>query len=134
MQRPHTPSTSFIHEPFSTFSPSQRGRILEALTHSTQQEVAAQFNISQSVVSRLLKHYKLTGSLYPKRSSGRPPLYSSERDRRALRRHAEAEPFATLCEINEGNPVTASTRSTRRALSAISLGKQPALRRLDLSP
>jgi predicted transcriptional regulator len=68
------------HEPFKQLSDFEKGRIVQADENGlTQQQISDALGVSQSSVSRFLKHYEATGDYQRQEGSGRKRKLS-ERD------------------------------------------------------
>jgi transposase len=80
------------------YSSDLRERIVQAVHDGQSQPAAARtFAVSPATVKRYMAQYRRTGSLVPKRSSGRPP-HIRPADHPALRAQLAAAPAATLAE------------------------------------
>ena len=82
------------------FSEDLRERIVHAVLVDglTSREVADRFQVSQRTVTRYCQLYRETGDLTPKRSTGRPRLFTSG-DEAALIGQLRTTPTATLREL-----------------------------------
>jgi transposase len=132
--RPFTPPSlaNRPHTRWTTWTPSKRGAILEALMTRSQRQVAAELGMPKSTIADILKHYRLTGIPYASKAPGRPPCYN-DRAERVIYRHADTEPFAIVNDINHTSAIQASVRTTRRLLHRLGLEKRPAKRGLRLT-
>lgn len=102
----------------------------------TQAEVAANFNVSPSVISRLLSRHAENGDVSERPRSGRPRVTGQAEDR-YLTVAARREPLST-CRIlaqrlrnATGSQISLST--TRRRLAEVHLSSRRLLRRVPLT-
>ena len=78
-----------------------RERILKAINDGdTQTEVAENFNVAQSTISQLIKHFLEHSTVLPLERSGRPPKIKPQQydDVRAI---VKSNPDKTLSEYSE---------------------------------
>ncbi len=83
-------------------------------------QTALLFGVGEATVSRLLRRYRETGSVAPKRRGGN---YPAKIDLDWLRRHTESEPDARLCDrvvaLEAENGIHVTTQSMSRAMRKI---------------
>jgi transposase len=84
----------------SPYSADLRSRVITACStrRCSREDIAAQFQISESTLYDWLRRWKQNGSLAPGPHGGGP---TSELDERVLLELAQAEPDATLAEYAE---------------------------------
>jgi len=102
------------------YSPDLRSKIVAAVDAGRPKaEVARVFSVGLSTVKRYLKQHHETGSLAPKRSSGRPPTIRPDQHD-LLRAQLEAHPDGFLdehcCWWDERTGVRVSTSTMSRAI------------------
>ncbi len=87
-------------------------------------QIAARFLVSLSFVTRLLHHYRTTGSLAPKpHGGGRQPALRPAQLKR-LRALIRKKPDATLGELRRGLGVACSTMAISRALRKLKITRK----------
>lgn len=84
----------------------------------TQRQVSDRFNVSHSVISRLMRRYNETGIVGERPRSGRPKK-TTEREDRLLRRLARQQPFTTANRLRSrwNVHVRISRRTVNRRLN-----------------
>src|SRR4051794_34736922 len=85
------------------YSQDLRQRVIATVERGegSWRQIARRFRVSLSFVTRLLHHYRTTGSLEPKHGGGRPPALGPAQLKR-LRALIEKEPDATLEGLRQG--------------------------------
>src|SRR2546423_9132897 len=102
----------------SPYSRDLRTRIIDTVARGegSLRQIAQRFLVSLSFVTRLLHHYRTTGSLEPKpHGGGRPPALGPAQIER-LRALIRQQPDATLAELRQRLGVDCSTMAISRAL------------------
>jgi transposase len=94
------------------------------------QEVAAEFGVVKSTITKIIKLFAETGSFEARKKSGRPKV-TSARDDNILERLSKKNPFATASELNaemkEFYGVDCCVSTTKSRLRAANLfGRRPA--------
>jgi transposase len=108
------------------YSQDLRERILATveLGDGSLRQITQRFLVSVSFVSRLLRHYRTTGSLDPKpHGGGRPPALGPAQLKR-LRTLIKRKPDATLEELRQGLGVDCSTMAIVRALKRLKITRK----------
>lgn len=80
-----------------------------------QRDICKKLKLSESVVSRIIKKYRTTGSSSPRKRSGRPRV-STKREDSLIRRCAVKTPTMSSLQIKINTGVTASACTIRRRL------------------
>jgi len=80
-----------------------------------QRDISRKLKLSESVVSRIIKKYRATGSSSPRKRSGRPRV-SSKREDSLIRRCAVQTPTISSLQIKINTGVRASACTIRRRL------------------
>jgi len=98
-------------------------------TGMSQRKVAQRLMISQGTVWSVTKRYRETGSVKPRKSSGRPRCFTGRR-LKSLKRYVEKHPDATLAEIethykNRNIPCSGTSIGNALKLLKISYKKKP---------
>src|SRR5262245_60201003 len=108
------------------YSRDLRQRIIDTVERGegSSRQIARRFLVSLSFVTRLLHHYRTTGSLEPKPHGGgrRPALGPAQLKR--LRALIKKEPDATLEELRRGLGVACSTMAIVRALQKLKITRK----------
>jgi transposase len=110
----------------SPYSHDLRKRIIATVERGegSLRQIAARFLVSLSFVTRLLRHYRTTGSLAPKpHGGGRPPALRPAQLKR-LRALIRKKPDATLGELRRGLGVACSTMAISRALRKLKITRK----------
>lgn len=89
----------------------------------TQEEIANDFGVAVSTVSRLIKGFKERGTVESKKSSGRPKSLT-DKDRRFLRRYVKKNRSATQSSIISDMPFKMSTWLLRHELKQMNIRKR----------
>jgi transposase len=108
------------------YSQDLRKRIIATVERGegSSRQVAKRFLVSLSFVTRLLHHYRTTGSLEPKpHGGGRPPALGPAQLKR-LRALIKKKPDATLEELRQGLGVDCSTMAIVRALKRLKITRK----------
>jgi transposase len=108
------------------YSQDLRKRILTTVERGegSLRQIAKRFLVSLSFVTRLLHHYRTTGSLEPKPhgGGGQPALGPAQLKR--LRALIQKKPDATLEELRQSLGVTCSTMAIVRALKKLKVTRK----------
>ena len=90
----------------------------------SQAEIAEQYDVSVSFITKLLRRRRETGSLAPKPHTGGPPPTFDARDLKRLAARVREQPDLTLAELcaRASKPVSDSTMS--RVLIALGLTRK----------
>jgi|SRR6185437_8360144 len=108
------------------YSPDLRQRVIDAVERGdgSLRQIAKRFVVSVSFVTRLLRHYRITGSLDPKPHGGgrRPALGPDHLER--LRALIREKPDATLEELRQGVGADCSTMAIVRALKKLKITRK----------
>jgi transposase len=107
------------------YSQDLRKRVIATVERGegSLRQIAQRFLVSLSFVTRLLHHYRTTGSLEPKHGGGRPPALGPAQLKR-LRALIEKKPDATLEELRQGLGVDCSTMAIVRALKKLRITRK----------
>jgi transposase len=108
------------------YSQDLRKRIIATVERGegSSRQVAKRFLVSLSFVTRLLHHYRTTGSFKPKpHGGGRPPALGPAQLKR-LRALIKKKPDATLEELRQGLGVDCSTMAIVRALKRLKITRK----------
>jgi transposase len=108
------------------YSTDLRERILSAVERGkgSLRELADLFLVSLSTIVRLLRHYRVSGSLRPKAHSGGPrPLLDADACQR-LRDFVREQPDATLAELQERLGIPCSLSTLCRTLQRLGLSRK----------
>ena len=108
------------------YSQDLRKRIIATVERGegSLRQIAQRFLVSLSFVTRLLHHYRTTGSLEPKpHGGGRPPALGPAQLKR-LRALIRKKPDATLEELRRGLGVDCSTMAIVRALQKLKITRK----------
>src|SRR3954452_20143113 len=114
----------------SPYSPDLRKRIIDTVERGegSLRQIAQRFLVSLSFVTRLLRHYRTTGSLEPKpHGGGRQPALGPAQLKR-LRALIEKKPDATLEELRQRLGVACSTGAISRALRKLTITRKKKVR------
>src|SRR3954454_8988390 len=110
----------------SALSRDLRQRIIDTVERGegSLRPIAKRFLVSLSCVTRLLRHYRTTGSLEPKPHGGgrRPALGPAQLKRLAAA--VRKTPDATLEELRQGVGVDCSTMAIVRALKKLKITRK----------
>jgi transposase len=110
----------------SPYSRDLRQRIIDTVERGegSLRQIALRFLVSLSFVTRLLRHYRTTGSLEPKpHGGGRPPALRPAQLKR-LRALIRKKPDATLEELRRGSGVDCSHMAIVRALQKLKITRK----------
>ncbi|WP_456427001.1 helix-turn-helix domain-containing protein [Rhodocaloribacter sp.] len=101
-------------------SPDLRERIVSAYQRGegSQAALAKRFAVGIATVQRLLRQYRETGSLQPKKAPGRAPLLSEE-ECRQVRQWIEDEPDLTQDELARRFAAETGRRVSRRTMGRV---------------
>jgi transposase len=108
------------------YSQDLRERILATVERGegSSRQVAKRFLVSLSFVTRLLHHYRTTGSVEPEpHGGGRPPAPGPAQLKR-LRALIKKEPDATLAGLRQALGVDRSTMAIVRALRKLKITRK----------
>jgi transposase len=108
------------------YSQDLRKRIIATVERGegSSRQVAKRFLVSLSFVTRLLHHYRTTGSFKPKpHGGGRPPALGPAQLKR-LRALIKKKPDATLEELRQALGVDCSTMAIVRALKRLKITRK----------
>jgi transposase len=100
------------------YSQDLRERVLAAVRRrdGTLQQIADQFLVSVSFITRLLQLHRGTGSLEPRPHGGGNPAVLTPRDLERLRESVQKQPDATLEELRQRLGASCSLMTISRAL------------------
>src|SRR3954464_2613993 len=108
------------------YSHDLRKRVIDTVERGdgSFRQIAKRFLVSLSFVTRLLQHYRTTGSLEPKpHGGGRPPALGPAQLKR-LRALIKKKPDAPLDELRRGLGVACSTMAIVRALQKLKITRK----------
>jgi transposase len=107
------------------YSQDLRKRVIATVERgdASLRQIAQWFLVSLSFVTRLLHHYRTTGSLKPKHGGGRSPALGPAQLKR-LRALIKKKPDATLAELRQGLGVACSTMTIVRALKELKITRK----------
>src|SRR3954470_7632689 len=107
------------------YSQDLRQRVIATVERGegSLRQIAQRFLVSLSFVTRLLHHYRTTGSTEPKHGGGRPPALGPAQLKR-LRALIEKKPDATLEELRRSLGVDCSTMAVVRALKKLKITRK----------
>ena len=102
------------------------------LQGQSQRDVAQQFGVHESTISRLVQRLRATGRLTDRPRSGRPRVTTQRQDRRIRLVHLRNDPHSgsvverPLCdrEVASSIPGRVIPKTLKMILSALSLGAQ----------
>src|SRR3954454_8949550 len=108
------------------YSQDLRERILETVRRGagSLRQIARRFLVSVSLVTRLLRAHRGTGSLDPKPHGGGHPAALGPEDLERLRELVGQQPDATLEELRQGLGASCSTMTISRALRKLGLPRK----------
>jgi transposase len=108
------------------YSQDLRKRILDTVQRGegTLRQIARRFLVSVSVITRLLRAYRSTGSLEPKPHGGGNPAALGPEDRERLRELIRQRPDATLEACRQRLGASCSTMTIARALRKLGLPRK----------
>ena len=125
------------HRSAMTLSVEQRNLILQLSCDGlTGRKIAELLAIHHSTVNRFLKRNKVTGSVEPGRSSGRPRKTDERGNRRLFRlvKENRRKSIKEICvKFNEENHVKISTRTVARRLKAVGFKKRVVKKKIVVS-
>ncbi|XP_023216840.1 uncharacterized protein LOC111619363 [Centruroides sculpturatus] len=101
--------------------------------HKTVAEISNILHISPRTVSRIIKLYRETNSLSPKKSTGRPRSTTAEQDAQ-LASTSRADPFATSTMLREQLHLNVSKDTVKRRLRENKLFGRRAAQKQNLTP
>lgn len=90
----------------------------------SQPEIAEQYEVSVSFITRLLRRRRQTGSLAPKPHTGGPVPILNERDRQRIAARIRAQPDITLTELCARVSSRVSDSTMSRLLMAMDLTRK----------
>ena len=98
-----------------------RQRIVSAYEHGegSQAQIAQRFEVATTTVERLLKQYRETGSLEPRKQGAPPPLVVSEEERACVKAWIEAQPDLTQDQLRERFEEETGRRVSRRTMGRV---------------
>lgn len=98
-----------------------RQRIVTAYERGegSQARIAQRFGVATSTVERLLKRYRETGSLEPRKAGAPPPLMVSEEEQARVKAWIEAEPDLTQDELARRFEAETGRRVSRRTMGRV---------------
>ena len=108
------------------YSPDLRQRVIDTVERGdgSLRQIARRFLVSVSFVTRLLRHYRTTGSIDPKpHGGGRPPALGPAQLKQ-LRTLIRKTPDATLEELRQRLGVECSTMAIVRALKKLKITRK----------
>lgn len=117
--------------PYQQLSDSLKNLIIKAAASGKPQaEIARDFDVHQSTVSRIIKQFKTSGTVHRKLGSGRPKITSPNVDK-ILVRLSKANPRLDAVQLNtqlrQYHDVNCSVTTTKRRLNEAGLfGRRPA--------
>ena len=90
----------------------------------SQPEIAEQYDVSVSFITKLLRHRRKTGSLEPKPHTGGPAPTFNERDLNRIAARVRQEPDMTLAELCAWAPKSVSDSTMSRVLIGLGLTRK----------
>ena len=90
----------------------------------SQPEIAEQYEVSVSFITRLLRRRRETGSLVPKPHTGGPAPILSQRDRQRIAARVREQPDITLAELCARVSGRVSDSTMSRLLMAMNLTRK----------